>query len=134
MKKKLFLSISILVPFLIICYYYQYYNINDSIGIQCSFFQITGLDCPGCGGQRAFYYLLHGELYKALRYNFLIIFLLPLISFIYFSLIQFYLFKNSKYINSKLFDRKLGYILIILLLVFFAIRNIPFEPFIYLKA
>jgi len=35
----------------------------------CLFHELTGLNCPGCGGTRAAYQLLHGHLLLALRDN-----------------------------------------------------------------
>jgi hypothetical protein len=35
----------------------------------CEFHRLTGLNCPGCGGTRALYALLHGDLVTALRDN-----------------------------------------------------------------
>jgi hypothetical protein len=35
----------------------------------CEFHQLTGLNCPGCGGTRAIYQLLHGHVLRALRDN-----------------------------------------------------------------
>jgi hypothetical protein len=35
----------------------------------CLFHKLTGLNCPGCGGTRAAYQLLHGHLLLALRDN-----------------------------------------------------------------
>lgn len=35
----------------------------------CLFHELTGLNCPGCGGTRAAYQLLHGHLLRALRDN-----------------------------------------------------------------
>jgi hypothetical protein len=32
---------------------------------QCQFKQLTGVDCPGCGSQRAFVFLLKGEIGKS---------------------------------------------------------------------
>jgi hypothetical protein len=39
----------------------------------CLFHKLTGLNCPGCGGTRAAYQLLHGHLLRALRDNALFI-------------------------------------------------------------
>jgi len=39
----------------------------------CVFHKLTGLNCPGCGGTRAAYQLLHGHLLNALRDNALFI-------------------------------------------------------------
>jgi hypothetical protein len=38
----------------------------------CRFHQLSGLLCPGCGGQRALHHLLHGEIGLALRHNVLL--------------------------------------------------------------
>jgi hypothetical protein len=44
----------------------------------CLFHQLTGLDCPGCGAQRALHQLLHGDLLAALRLNAMFVVSLPL--------------------------------------------------------
>ena len=41
------------------------------IGIGCPFYQITGLQCPGCGNSRAAIALLRLDFSGALRYNLL---------------------------------------------------------------
>lgn len=45
---------------------------------RCPFFALTHLLCPGCGGTRALYELLHLNLAGALHYNALITVLAPL--------------------------------------------------------
>jgi len=45
---------------------------------QCMFHQVTGLDCPVCGAQRALHQLLHGDLVAALRLNAMFVLSLPL--------------------------------------------------------
>jgi hypothetical protein len=35
----------------------------------CEFHQLTGLNCPGCGGTRAVYQLLHGHVLRAMQDN-----------------------------------------------------------------
>jgi hypothetical protein len=42
----------------------------------CLFHQLTGLNCPGCGGTRAVYALLHGKAALALKDNALFVVLL----------------------------------------------------------
>jgi hypothetical protein len=49
-----------------------------SIFPPCVFHQVSGLDCPGCGAQRALHQLLHGNLVAALRLNALFVLSLPL--------------------------------------------------------
>lgn len=45
---------------------------------RCVFHALTGLECPGCGGTRALYCLLHFHLAEALHYNALVTLLSPL--------------------------------------------------------
>lgn len=51
---------------------------------KCPIKAVTGFDCPGCGSQRAFHALLHGDLAAAWRLNAALFFAVPLIA-IYFS-------------------------------------------------
>lgn len=43
----------------------------------CTFYKLSGLYCPGCGGTRAAHALLHGHLGAAFAKNQLIFFILP---------------------------------------------------------
>jgi Protein of unknown function (DUF2752) len=45
----------------------------------CLFRNLTGYQCPGCGGQRAVHALLHGHWHEAWHFNALFVALLPLI-------------------------------------------------------
>ena len=43
----------------------------------------TGFDCPGCGGTRALWYLLHGDVAAAARHHLLVVFALPFVIYLY---------------------------------------------------
>ena len=50
----------------------------DSVWMpKCPIKLLTGLDCPGCGGQRAAHALLHGDVVAALRYNWFLLYAAP---------------------------------------------------------
>jgi hypothetical protein len=61
-----------------VLYYFLFDPNKFSIFPPCLFHQLTGLDCPGCGAQRAFHQLLHGHLIAAIRLNVMFVFSLPL--------------------------------------------------------
>lgn len=46
---------------------------------QCVFLHVTGLQCPGCGSQRALHALLHGHLAEAFSQNALLVVLGPVL-------------------------------------------------------
>lgn len=46
---------------------------------KCPVYLLTGYQCPGCGSQRAFYHLFHGNFITAFRYNPLMMLLIPYI-------------------------------------------------------
>ncbi|PHS65731.1 MAG: hypothetical protein COB12_06575 [Flavobacterium sp.] len=65
-----------------------YFYTNDPSGkgspfLVCITKTITDYDCPGCGGQRAFHELLHGNLIEAAKLNLFIYFFAPLLLFIF---------------------------------------------------
>lgn len=43
----------------------------------CLFHQVTGWECPGCGGLRATHQLLHGNIVAAWRFNPMVVLLAP---------------------------------------------------------
>ena len=60
------------------------YIVLDPVGTEsgiyfpkCLFHLLTGLECPGCGSQRALHSLLNGHIAAAFPYNALLVILLP---------------------------------------------------------
>lgn len=98
---------------------------------KCMFHEFTGLYCPGCGSQRAFSALLHGDVLTALHDNLLAIFLAP---FLVYTAVIFIinLFKERK-IYTKVFNSFLSpRLILVLVIVFFIVRNISVYPFLIL--
>jgi hypothetical protein len=52
---------------------YFAFNPEDSYFPPCPFYRLTGLQCPGCGTQRAIHSLLHLHIGQAFCYNPLLI-------------------------------------------------------------
>ena len=61
---------------------YLYYFDNSPFTFKCPVKFLTGFDCPGCGSQRAIHSLLHGDIAKALSYNYFIIIGIPYACFV----------------------------------------------------
>lgn len=118
-KMKLIL---ILISFLII--YFILSELLD-VGIPCLFYEITGYYCPGCGITRLLFSLLKLDFYQAFRYNPLI-FILIIITGIYW-LVKFIL---KKFMNISIeIPNYVYYILLIIVIIFGILRNIPMFDF-----
>ena len=124
-------SIRIIISFIAagaILLLYFFSNPNKSFFPQCIFYNLTGFYCPGCGVQRSFHSLLHGNFIAAIDYNILFVFLLPFI--LYF---LFYFIINGK--RSKalfIYNKKFSYFMLVVFLSFWVLRNIPVYPFSWL--
>ncbi len=61
---------------------WYYYTVDPTEGgLKCTFRLITGYDCPGCGSQRAFHALLHGDIARAWSFNPMVFFAVPLAAY-----------------------------------------------------
>jgi hypothetical protein len=76
--------------------------------------------------------LLHGEFLQAMRYNFLIFFL-PFFIYLIYVIVEVYIFQNKKHTSGFMFSNRLGTIVIVTIIAYTILRNIPYEPFIYLS-
>ena len=119
MDKKKIVLLSILLFILAI---FALLDIFGVIGFPCPFFEYLHIYCPGCGTTRMIRSLLHFEFYQAFRFNSLVFCLL----FAFLGLIIaeiIYFIKNKKIFNIS---NKIYVILIVIILVYWILRNIPF--------
>ena len=107
-----------------------YFFVEPRNGIlpKCFFHELTGLYCPGCGVQRSFHALLNGHILTAIDYNLLFILFLPLI--IYF-ILAFALGKKHPY-SSFIYKSTFSFTVVIVVVSFWVLRNIPIMPFSWL--
>jgi hypothetical protein len=83
----------------------------------CPFHQMTGLWCPGCGTTRALHQLLHGNLAAAFRFNLLSMTLLPVAG---------YLVARG---DATTLKPAWIWALLVVIVAFGVLRNIPAHPF-----
>lgn len=100
---------------------------------RCPFHTLFGLDCPGCGSQRAFHSLLHGEILKAADYN--LLFVLAILLFLIYYLSQLFSSLTGKNVSLEVLRLLLKpKFMVSVCLIFWILRNIPIKPFSYLAA
>ncbi|MBC7921136.1 MAG: DUF2752 domain-containing protein [Ferruginibacter sp.] len=97
----------------------------------CPFWVLTGAYCPGCGSQRAVHQLLHGHLRQAADYNLLLVITLPLLSYVLGVRTLDYL-RNQHTVLPFLHSNVFTYGVLVLVLAFWLLRNLPVVPFTYL--
>jgi hypothetical protein len=88
----------------------------------CLFHQLTGWNCPGCGGTRSVYALLHGNLSLALRDNALFVLLLPAAA------VRGAWLAGRKYLGKptgQFFPAKFLWALLAATAIFTVLRNLP---------
>lgn len=91
-----------------------------NVGVLCPFYEIFGINCPGCGGTRMAVSLLHLQFYQAFRYNPLIFVSIPVIAVIF--VWQSYLFIMKNLLIKWLDKFLIAYAIVLIL--FGIIRNI----------
>lgn len=127
-NKVTYMFLAGIAALVIVLLYFYAFPVYEAYFPKCMFHTITGLHCPGCGTQRAFVAIMHGDLPAALHDNLLALLLCPLLFYSLFVFVynQFAKKKNSlKIFRSVLFGR----IIIISVIVFTVLRNIPVYPF-----
>ena len=128
MTHKLFYKILLAVIVLTITAYYFYFpSLGFLPNMQCIVNKTTGLHCPGCGGQRAFHALLHGQVAHAAQNNLLIFLVLPVAGIKLTEELS-----GTKIFPAVFYSRKVVLSILVLVILFSILRNIPVEPFSYL--
>jgi hypothetical protein len=88
----------------------------------------TGFDCPGCGGTRAFWYLLHGDIPAAARSHLLAVFAAPYLVYMYLAWSVNLVSKRWKLPTLKLSPLAVS-LYLAAWAVFSVLRNLPWAPF-----
>ena len=130
MKKNKRIKISLLLLLILILLYFTYYFVfvKYNFGIPCIFYKLTGLYCPGCGITRMLFSLIKLDFYQSFRYNSLLFISLPFIIYLLGDMFIKFLMYKDNYIYKKI-SNKVWYILLIIVLFYGIIRNVPMFEF-----
>lgn len=87
----------------------------------------TGFDCPGCGGTRAFYFLVRGDLPAAARHHLVFVFAVPFLLWAYVA------WAGNQIFRWRLPQLRPGpwtaTVFMAVLGAFTVLRNLPWAPF-----
>ena len=100
-------------------------------GPPCWFYKLTGLHCPGCGTGRAAVAVLNGDLALAFRNQPLMMILIPFVFYYLLKVYIAYVFGRDVLPFFKI-GTKFAIGILIVILLYWVLRNIPIAPFTYL--
>ena len=94
---------------------------------KCPFYFFTGLYCPGCGSQRATHQLLNFNFLGVLQQNLLFVMGLFIVGYHLTILVSNNIYKKNIY--NYLYHPKTPIVLLVFIISFWILRNIPLYPF-----
>jgi hypothetical protein len=106
---------------------YAYDPATRSLFLPCPFHALTGLHCPGCGTLRGLHQLLHGNLWAALRMNPLMVVSLPFLGFALAAAVA--RLATGRCRQSARLPARWIWALLVLVLAYWVLRNVPCYPF-----
>ncbi len=92
----------------------------------CTLHEMTGWQCPGCGGLRAAHQLSHGHIAAAWRLNPLAVALLPVA--LWLGLREAVRFLTGRQWPGLVTRPLFGWVLVAAMILFGILRNVPFHP------
>lgn len=107
---------------------YLYFHDPYQYPLPCIIKLLTGLYCPGCGAGRACFSILHGKFFDAFCYNPLLVILLPFTGGYIAARGIDWAVTGGNHIDGKI-SIKLLLAVLIIILVYGILRNIPIFPF-----
>lgn len=84
LSRKIALSLGA-VTLVALALLYAFVDPSSHLYPRCVFLSLTGLQCPGCGSQRAIHALLTGHFSQAWHFNALLILAIPFIILLFFA-------------------------------------------------
>ena len=96
----------------------------ESIWIpKCPVKLLTGLQCPGCGFQRAAHALLHGDVLGALRFNWFLLYAVP---YLLVLIAERYFLRGKWQLKIRRWaeDNRVVWSYVVVYFVWFVVRNI----------
>ena len=97
---------------------------TESIWIpKCPVKLLTGLQCPGCGFQRAAHALLHGDVLGALRFNWFLLYAVP---YLLVLIAERYFLRGKWQLKIRRWaeDNRVIWSYVVVYFVWFVVRNI----------
>ena len=95
----------------------------------CFFWELTGLYCFGCGAGRCLLALLRFDIYAAFRFHPLLILLLPFMAYYFCKLYFAFLIGRDLFPLPEIKGRAFGIAVLVAVIAFGVLRNIPVFPF-----
>lgn len=127
---KLKLSIIILgvLAFLGVLALYVFWNPSETnLFPKCPIYSVTGFYCPGCGSQRAAHQILNGNILEGIRHNYMIGLLVMVLLYQGYMYTMNEIFRKS--IPNFLHKSKVTLSILIIVILFWILRNIDLFPF-----
>jgi len=121
---KLFIGLGVLALVVGLAVFRAFDPAHHGFFPRCAIHTLTGLECPGCGGQRAVHYLLHGEFSAAFRANAILLSLLIPMG-VWLGLRWALQRLSGRSLPALFLNRTAIWLLLAALLLFGILRNLP---------
>jgi len=94
---------------------------------KCPLYVTTGIYCPGCGSQRATHQLLQFNFLGVLQQN--VLYFMGILVLGYHGAITLLNLYFKKHIYNYIYHPKTPIIILVIIILFWVLRNIPYYPF-----